>query len=101
MISTDDMMARMNVLSEGLKEEGGIFVKRGTPWDKAHTNGACFISATDIEALFPSLEARSSADICKTSIIESDLQVQNIDLEEALLYLMVNEKLETTRPKIV
>ena len=41
------------------------------------------MAATDVEALFPSLEARESARICS--------DVQNLDLEEALLFLSVNE----------
>ena len=48
--------------------------------------------ATNVEALFPSLEAKSSARICREEIKGSKLDVQNFEIEDALLYLMLNEK---------
>ena len=91
-ISTDDMLARVNMLAEGVKKEGGTFVKRGAPWEEAYGKGKCFITATDVEALFPSLNAKTSGQVCMEMIIRSDIIPQNLDLEEALLYLTINEQ---------
>ena len=91
-ISTDDMLARINLLAEGVREEGGTFVKRGAPWAEAYGRGKCFITATDVEALFPSLNAKASGRVCMEMIRRSNITPQNMDLEEALLYLMVNEQ---------
>ena len=80
------MLARINLISEEVKTEGGTFGKRGSPPEKACVKGKCFIGATDVEALFPSLGARSSARICKEQITNSSIIVQNFDVEETLLY---------------
>ena len=60
-------------------------MKKGAPWNQAYRKVACFIAATDVEALFPSLDAKTSAEICRKTIANSDIVVQNLDLEEALL----------------
>ena len=91
-ISTDDLLARINTVAEETLKEGDKFVKRGTPWDEAYQKNSHFMSSTDVEALFPSLEARSSAEICRKAVVDSDRQIQSLDLEEALLYLTVNER---------
>ena len=67
-------------------------MKRGTPWQEAYGKGKCFVSATDVEALFPSLDSRESARICCNTIQESNMIIENLNLEEALLYLTVNEE---------
>ena len=65
---------------------------RGTPWEDAYGKGKCFVNATGVEAFFQSLEAKSSSRICMGMIVESSIIPQTLDLEEALLHLVVNEE---------
>ena len=79
-ISTDDMLARINLVSEEVKKAGGTFAKKGAPEEKAYGKGRCFVHATDVEALFPSLESKTSARICREEIKRSKLDVQIFEI---------------------
>ena len=50
----------------------------------------CLI-ATDVKALFPSLEAGESERICKIMIKDGDMSFKGINLAETLLYLRLNK----------
>ena len=47
--------------------------------------------ATDVEALFPSLEAGETGRICKQMIRDGELKLEGINWQEALLYLHLNQ----------
>ena len=49
--------------------------------------------ATDVVALFPSLGINETARICGQMAQVSDLEVENLDYTEMLLYLRLNQEM--------
>ena len=48
--------------------------------------------ASDVVPLFPSMEARETARVCGKMVEKSELQVENQDYTEMLLYLQLNRE---------
>ena len=71
-----------------LKSRGIKIALRGEEYEE---NKAC-ITATDVEALFPSLESKTSARMVKDKIAQSKMKFMNLEVEEMLLYILVNEE---------
>ena len=92
-ISTDDMLGRFEVLKAWMREKGAKLRRREQVTPETQEPGDLCLIATDVEALFPSLEAGESGRICKEVIENGDLDFEEIDLPEALLYLRMNRTL--------
>ena len=48
--------------------------------------------ATDVSALFPSMDAREAGKACREKIVESGLEFEDCNYDEMLLYVMLNRE---------
>ena len=89
-ISTDDMLARLTQLKQTLDKEGTLMKSREEVTQESWNGKDVCLLATDVEALFPSLDPRETGDVVRRMIEDSSLEFEGVDLEEALLYVKLN-----------
>ena len=78
-------------MNERITREDLEIYDRNSP---AHVNGdrdTITMVASDVVALYPSLETRQTARICGEMVEKSTLQFQNLDYREMLLYIRLNK----------
>ena len=89
-ISSDDFLSKLHKLNCTIKDEALMIYN---PEDEAHVQGSdkvIMMIASDVVALFPSMKAEETAYICGQMIERSELQVNNLDYTEMLLYIQLN-----------
>ena len=93
-ISTEDLLSKVEDLNTQIRE-GSI------------EDTSLMIGSLDVEALYPSIDARKAGQIVRDRITESDLKVDGVDWRWVLIYLgltmtphdKVDQKLTGTLPR--
>ena len=92
MISSEDFLSNLHRLNGTLRTEK---FQLYNPECVEHVSGAnrdtVIMVATDVVALFPSLGIDETARICGQVAEASNLEIDNVDYTEMLLYLRLNE----------
>ena len=89
-ISTDDLLARFKKLKSTMMKHDISVKTRGEVRPSNYDGNNICLLATDVEALFPSLNAQEASLICKEVIQGSQVTFEGVRLEEALLYISLN-----------
>ena len=90
-ISTDDLLARLQRQKAVMIKQNIKVMRRGEMNPKNYDGNNLCLMATDVEALFPSLNAQEASRICKEVIQKSNVMFEGVELSEALLYIALNK----------
>ena len=90
-ISSEDFLSKLHKFINTLNDEGLTIYN---PENDEHVNGdrdkVIMMIASDVVALFPSMRARETAQICSEMVERSDLEFGMLDYQEMLLYIRLN-----------
>ena len=90
-ISSDDLLSRLHKLNSVIKEKELVIYD---PENPEHVHGdtpTITMLASDVSALFPSMNKEETARVCAVMIEKSDLMIEEVDYTEILLYLRMNQ----------
>ena len=94
-ISSEDMLSRISVCNERIRELGKSRIKGTQSWSAEKLENwdwrqDYILIGTDVSALFPSLSAKNTANSVKKQIWKSKIAWNNIDNKWLTLYLKLN-----------
>ena len=99
-ISSDDFLASLHILNKDLSKKN---LKIYDPNNPAHVSGeedTVTMIASDVVALFPSMQVNNTARICGKMVRKTELSIEDLDVTEMLLYLRLNQDLVTNLKEV-
>ena len=90
-ISSDDLLFRVHRLNKVIKSQNLTIYNPDNP---EHVHGdadTIMMVASDVCALFPSMNKEETSIVCGMMMETSDIEVENVDYKEVLLYLRMNQ----------
>ena len=90
MISSEDLLSRLHNFNEVIENENLIIYNPEVQEHKDGSIDTVQMVASDVVALFPSMRAEETARVCSLMVQESDLEFQDLDYKEMLLYISLN-----------
>ena len=92
-ISSDDFLAKMHKLNAVIEQEGlMIYNPENTMHLEGTTEKVVMMVASDVVALFPSMDPRETGRICGEMVELSEISFENLDYTEMLLYIQLNRE---------
>ena len=95
---SDEIQRNIQILNDMINETGlQVYTKecdseiRKEMKENPEKHSPICLIATDNKALYPSLERRETTKIIRNMIEKTEINIENIDLDEILVYLKINE----------